>query len=129
VDVQEGPGWRLVIDPARDPFSVLVGGPGWACELSSAEAAGLAHACRTLTAQHRALRDQLMAEEEIGLEHEAPLHGEGLLWMGLEGDRTGWALTFVLDPGVGRRAVEGTWPVGSAAAFAAALVSRPEILG
>lgn len=131
VDVQEGPGWRLVSDLSRGTFAVLVGGPGWACELTMGEAAALTHGCATLIEQYRLLRDQLLEEEAITLEHEAPLVGaggaSGVLWMALEGKRRAWGLSFVLTPGPGQRAVEGSWPPGSAAAFGAALRSRTEI--
>ncbi|MFN5194854.1 MAG: DUF1818 family protein [Cyanobacteriota bacterium] len=132
MEVHEGSGWRLAVDRARDPFPVLVGGEGWACELSATEARALAAAAAALVAEHRGLHDLLMAEEAISLEREGPLAGDGApaaggLWLSLEGDRRLWSLRFVLTPAPGARAVEGFWAPAAAAAFVAALVSHPEI--
>ena len=38
---QEGPGWRLARDPDRGLHPVLIGGAGWAFELTEAEWAAL----------------------------------------------------------------------------------------
>lgn len=124
MQVQQGEGWRLLVDPARHPFVVLVGGCGWATELTAAEARALQAGVAKLVGQHRALTSQLMAEEAITLEWE-----KGELWLELEGDRDGWNLRFLLSPGADsgpglappRRAVEGSWHGDAARAFAAAL--------
>ena len=116
MQVQEGKGWRLLVDPARCPFVVLVGGEGWAVELSRAEALALATGVSRLVTQHQSLADQLMAEEAIGLDWE-----QGDLWVALEGDRQLWSLRFVLSPATGQRAVEGAWGPPASAALAAAL--------
>ena len=42
--VQEGEGWRWLEDSARHPFSFLIGGQGWAFELTAEEAHGLGRA-------------------------------------------------------------------------------------
>ena len=39
---QEGPGWRLARDPDRGLHPVLIGGAGWAFELTEPEWAALA---------------------------------------------------------------------------------------
>lgn len=114
--VQEGEGWRLLVDPARCPFSVLIGGTDWAAELTPAEAALMARGVACLRKQHGALVDQLLAEEAISLEWES-----GELWLALEGDRTSWRLRFVLTPGAGLRGLEGAWTPAASAALAAAL--------
>jgi hypothetical protein len=116
VRVQEGEGWRLLVDPARHPFAVLIGGPGWAAELTRAEAALLAKGVGQLVQQHGALLDQLMAEESIALEWES-----GDLWLALEGDRQAWELHVVLSSTSGLRGIEGTWPAPVAPVLAAAL--------
>ena len=67
---REGEGWRIAWDGDRQPFAVLIGGAGWATELSRAEAESLRDALADLLAQHAALVDQLMAEESISLELE-----------------------------------------------------------
>ena len=63
MQVQEGEGWRWLVDPARHPFSVLVGGPGWAVELTAAEAGELQRGLLELLREHRALAAQLMPQE------------------------------------------------------------------
>ena len=113
---REGEGWRLAWDAGRHPFSVLIGGDGWAVELSEAEACSLRDGLGALIDQHRQLIDQLMAEEAIELE----LEREGW-WMALDGDRQGWALRVMLTPGSGQRAIEGSWSREAAAGFTAAL--------
>ena len=119
--VQEGEGWRLVVDPVRHPFPVLVGGSHWAAELSLEEADALRGGIARLLDQHRALVDGLLEEEAITLEFETGLDPEGLLWLELEGNRRDFALRFVLHPPSGRRALEGAWPVAASTAFAAAI--------
>lgn len=116
MQVQEGEGWRWLVDPARHPFSVLVGGPGWAVELTVAEAGELQRGLLELLREHRALAAQLMPQEAITLELE-----RGQLWLALEGDLEAWALRFVLTPSGGLRAVEGSWPPSVSQALAAAL--------
>lgn len=68
--VEEGDGWRLVFDPERRPFPLLIGGERWAAELSGPEAHALQRVLGELAEQHRRLTDTLMAEESIGLEME-----------------------------------------------------------
>ncbi len=113
---REGEGWRLAWDASRQPFSVLIGGDGWAAELSLGEAEALRDGLCLLAAQHADLVDQLMAEEAISLELERQPW-----WIGLEGDRAGWALRVVLTPGPGHRAMEGSWSVAASRPFMAAL--------
>jgi len=133
---REGEGWRLAWDGQRDPFPVLIGGEGWASELTASEGQALQRALLTLRNQHRDLADTLMEEETIGLEfhlewpgdtangalapehHPGPTSMEGgALWVALEGDRLTWSLRFVLQPNSGRRGLEGFWAQGAAAAF------------
>ncbi len=118
--VQEGEGWRLAVDPSRQPFPMLIGGAGWAAELSAAEARALGRGVATLVGQHRQLVATLLAEEAIELELELELE-PGSLWLALAGDRRQWSLRFVLAPGGERRGLEGSWSVDASAAFAAAL--------
>jgi len=113
---REGEGWRLAWDASRQPFSVLIGGDGWAAELSLSEAEALRDGLCLLAAQHADLVDQLMAEEAISLELERQPW-----WIGLDGDRAGWSLRVVLTPGPGQRAMEGSWSVAASRPFMAAL--------
>lgn len=113
--VQEGTGWRLARDPSRGEFSILVGGEGWAFELTEPEWKDLVGLLATLETQHSALRDQLMAEEAIELELD-----RGVWWGCLAGDCQSWSLALVLTPREGR-GVEGFWPASAAAAVVAAV--------
>ena len=100
----EGAGWRLAVDPSRDGYQALIGGEGWAIELSLDELASLSSLCLRLQEQHLALADQLMAEEaiEIALE-QGP-----------------WGLRFVLTSPGGRSA-EGMWNTPASAELCLAL--------
>jgi len=118
--VQEGEGWRLVVDPARS-FPVLVGGSHWAAELAPEEARALRAGLLRLRDQHQALADVLMEEEAITLEFEVALEPQGGLWLELEGGLREYALRFVLSPAPGRRALEGAWSASASAAFMAAI--------
>jgi len=132
VEVREGEGWRLGIDPSRHPFFALIGGHGWAAELTSDELIALRHAISRLRRQHAELVDQLMSEESIALELELPLSASGpsgSLWVALEGDRRDWSLRFVLSPGGDLRAFEGAWSLAASGPFAAALEGLEGRLG
>lgn len=126
MEICEGQGWRLVVDPCRAPFIAIIGGDGWASELTAAELHALRQAAGRLTAQHRAMADVLMAEEAVTMEVELPIGGPeagdaGSLWLGLEGDRHQWTLQLVLTPAPGIRGIEGGWSAAASEAFSAAL--------
>ena len=136
--VEEGEGWRLVVDLSRAPFPVLVGGEHWATELTAVEALALAKGVARLVDQHHSLADQLMAEEAIDLELELLLESSsdpcattaGSLWLGLEGDRDQWRLSFVLTcSDLGRRSLEGAWTPVASPALAAALAAMERPFG
>ncbi len=112
----EGPGWRLAWRDENHPFAVLIGGQGWAVELSAAEATALAAAVADLVCEHQALFDQLLSEEAITLELE-----RGPWWLALEGDRLQWGLKGVLTPEVGQRALEVSWSVEASSGLCQAL--------
>ena len=112
---QEGPGWRVARDPNRVEFTVLLGGQGWAFELTEPEWSGFCELLLELVNHHAALVDQLMAEEAIELELE-----RGPWWACLEGDREQWSLSVVLTPAVGR-GVEGRWPIPASMALVGAV--------
>jgi hypothetical protein len=112
----EGEGWRLALEAGRHPFAVLIGGDGWAAELSLAEAAELRRGLMELIEQHAAIAGQLMAEENLELDLE-----RGPWWLGLTGDRHSWALRFVLAPADGQRGLEGSWTPAASSALAQAL--------
>ena len=113
---REGEGWRIAWDGDRQPFAVLIGGAGWATELSRVEAEALRDALADLLAQHAALVDQLMAEESISLELE-----RDPWWLTIDGDRREWSLQVMLSPPLGQRAFEGSWPHPASRGFSQAL--------
>ena len=113
---REGEGWRIAWDGDRQPFAVLIGGAGWATELSRVEAEALRDALADLLAQHAALVDQLMAEESISLELE-----RDPWWLTIDGDRREWSLQVMLSPPPGQRAFEGSWPHPASRGFGQAL--------
>lgn len=113
---REGDGWRIAWDGDRQPFAVLIGGAGWATELTRAEAEALRDALADLQAQHAALVDQLMAEESISLELE-----RDPWWLTIDGDRRQWSLQVMLSPLPGQRAFEGSWPHPASRGFSQAL--------
>ena len=113
---REGEGWRIAWDGDRQPFVVLIGGAGWATELSRVEAEALRDALADLLAQHAALVDQLMAEESISLELE-----RDPWWLTIDGDRRQWSLQVMLSPQPGQRAFEGSWPHPASRGFSQAL--------
>lgn len=124
--IEEGRGWRLVHDPTRLPFPVLIGGAGWAAEFTLAEARAVRRGVLRLVEQLEHLVGGLMAEEAITLEVNLPIEPEsgpsgGDLWVGLEGDRERWTLRFVLTPAHGQRGLEGGWEASATAALVAAL--------
>jgi hypothetical protein len=122
MQVQEGEGWRLLVDPARHPFVVLIGGAGWAAELTAQEAESLRQGFGQLLEQHAAIADQLMEEESIGLELDL-----GGLWMALDGDRRHWQVRFVLTPEGLQRGLEGSWDGSGSQAMAEALAQLGEL--
>ncbi len=134
MEISEGEGWRLQVDPARSPYGALIGGEGWASELSAAELRSLREGVLRLAAQHAALAGSLMAEEALELELELPLAAAGggdggSLWLALCGDRRHWSLRLVLTPAAAVRGIEGTWGAAASRAFAAALERlRPDEL-
>ncbi len=116
MQIQEGPGWRFCVDPARDPYPVLIGGDGWAVELDAWEARTFLDGCCLLADELEAMADRLVPEERVTLELE-----RDTLWLELEGQPASWRLRFVLTPGPGGRGVEGGWSDTATAALVAAL--------
>lgn len=120
MQVLEGEGWRLQVDPVRAPFPVLIGGEAWAAEFTWEETLQLRLLIGELERQLLAIADQLMPEEAIALELEREL-SPGSLWMELQGDGRSWSLRFVLSPAPGCRALEAGWGPQASAAISAAL--------
>jgi hypothetical protein len=120
LQVQQGTGWRFGLDPARHPYAVLIGGEDWAAELRMDEAASLRQAAQRLHGQWLAIRDQLMPEEQISLDTEC-----GPVWVELEGSAWAVALSFVLQPLPGERAVEGRWTAEATEILLVVLAQAP----
>lgn len=116
----EAEGWRLVWDPSRTPFPVLIGGSDWAVELTSEEASSLRAGLLRLLDQLEAISDQLMDDELISLELES-----GGWWLGLDGDPCHWHLRCILFPAPGLRGWEGTWAPGAGLELTRALEPLP----
>lgn len=127
MQVLQGAGWRLLVDPAREPFSVLIGGDGWGAEFTVAEGRALGQLAGELERQLAAIADRLLPDEQIALEIERDL-APGSLWMELEGDRSSWRLRFVLTPAPGCRALEAGWGPAASLAICSLLpgLSLPE---
>lgn len=142
MEINEGKGWRLRIDPQRRPYAALIGGDLWAVELRPWELATLQRAVAHLEAQYLQLQPTLMAEEELDLELDLELEPEapaasdpagrpdraGCLHVALTAAAGGWALRFVLTPADGARAVEGGWCADASPPLAAALARLPASL-
>ncbi len=113
----EGPGWLLIRDSSRENFSVMIGGDGWAIELTEQEWSELVQLVFDLEAQHRYLKNQLMPQEAISVELER------LSWWGcLEGDRCSWSLRLILQGDHAQmRGAELFWPIPAAQAITTAM--------
>ncbi len=114
---QEGSGWRLARDNSRPNFPVIIGGEGWAIELTEGELISLRIIIDDLIFQHKKLENQLMPEETICLEMErAPW------WVCLDGDKDTWSLQLVLEVNdQSFRGFEAYWPSPAAQFIASAI--------
>ncbi len=103
---QEGPGWRLARDTSRTCFPIIIGGAGWALELTEQEWQTLIPLIRDLVSEHKKMESQLMKEESITLEIER------LPWWGcLEGHRDSWSLQLIFEGDENlSRGFEAFWP-------------------
>ena len=113
----EGPGWRLAKDSSREKFPVIIGGDGWALELTEQEWISLIALINELITQHKGLENQLMQEESISLEIERQP------WWGcLDGDRDSWSLHLVFESQASsERGFEAFWPKPAAQSIAYAM--------
>ena len=113
----EGPGWRLARDSSRKSFPVIIGGNGWAVELTENEWILLNPLIDELVKQHKKSQNQLMPEETICLEIE-----KQPWWGCLDGDRNNWSLQLILEAnGSSCRSFEAYWPVPAAQCIASAM--------
>ena len=104
--IKSGAGWRLGWNPEAEEFKGLVGGDGWAIELTEAE---LNDFCRLLAQLATAVSQmaiELMDEEKIAVEAESDL-----LWVQVEGYPEAYSVQLILNSG---RRCEGFWPIAAA---------------
>ena len=103
---KEGPGWRIIRDSSKDNFSTVIGGAFWAIELNQYEWETLVKVVIDLSDQHKAVREQLMGDEDITLELDRSP------WLAiLKGDQYGWDLKLILDGNISlNRGAEIFWP-------------------
>ena len=107
---KEGSGWRLAKDSSRGKFSVLIGGDGWAIELTKKEWESLFLLVTELVDQYKDQQNRLLEEEEIILEME-----RSYWWAGLEGNKSKWSLKLILKgDGEKKRGAEMYWPIPNA---------------
>lgn len=114
--VKRGFGWCLGWDPEAPDFKGLLGGDGWAIELTDIELKDFCQLLEQLTRTMRDMTDELMDEEKIACEAESDL-----IWMQVEGYPHSYTVQFILNTG---RRGEGKWPVDAVAG----LVEAAEML-
>ena len=113
----EGPGWRLARDNSRIHFPVMIGGDGWALELTEKEWICLLDLINDLIDQHKKLKSQLMKEELISLELE-----RNHWWVCLDGNRDSWSLKLIFEyNGEHSRGFEAYWPIPAAQGITSAM--------
>ncbi|TVQ23881.1 MAG: DUF1818 family protein [Leptolyngbya sp. DLM2.Bin15] len=99
--VKEGDGWRLGWNPASEPFVGLVGGAGWAMELTREEWQDFCRLVLQLAETLEQMSHELMDEERICCDVESDR-----LWLEAEGYPHAYELHIILRQG---RRAEGTW--------------------
>ena len=113
----EGPGWRVARDSLRSRFPVIIGGDGWAIELSEKEWNSLMEVIKDLTNQHKKLDNVLMPDESVCLEIE-----KHSWWGCLDGDKKSWSLQLVLESNENHsRGFEAFWPIPAAQSITSAM--------
>lgn len=99
---KEGDGWRIGFNPNPATYQGLVGGQGWAIELTLAEWQDFCRLVGQLSETMQAIADELMDEEKITCEAESDL-----IWLEVTGYPQSYSLRFILNQG---RCGEGQWP-------------------
>ena len=113
----EGRGWRLERDTSKRKFTVLIGAKDCSVELLETEWDSLCGIVFDLIDEHRKLKNNLMAEEEICLEME-----RYPWWACIDGTRESWSLKVILSSeNEERRGLELFWPIPTAQVFVAAM--------
>lgn len=100
--LKQGAGWRIGWHPEAPEFKGLVGGDGWAIELTEPELNDFCRLSQQLQDTMAQIAEELMAEETIACEAESDR-----LWLEVRGYPQAYGLQLMLL--TGRRA-EGSWP-------------------
>ncbi|MFB8797079.1 MAG: DUF1818 family protein [Microcoleus sp.] len=104
--IKTGDGWRLGWHPDATEFQGLVGGDGWAIELTEAELNDFCRLLAQLAATMSQMASELMDEEKIAIEAESDL-----LWVQVEGYPQAYSVQLILSAG---RRCEGFWSIAAA---------------
>ena len=99
--MKEGRGWRLGWDSAVPDYQGLLGGDGWAIELTATEFHDFCRLVQQLAHTMDAMAAELMDQERITCEAESDL-----IWLEADGFPHQYALRFMLTTG---RQCEGGW--------------------
>lgn len=99
--IKSGLGWRIGWNPNADEFKGLVGGDGWAIELTEAELNDFCRLLGQLADNMSQMSSELMEEEKISCEAQSDL-----LWLEVEGYPHAYSLHLILNTG---RRGEGNW--------------------
>ncbi len=100
--IKEGRGWRLGWDSAAPNYQGLLGGDGWAMELTATEFQDFCRLAQQLSHTMATMATELMDEERITCEAESDV-----IWLEAEGFPHQYSLRFILTTG---RQGEGGWP-------------------
>ena len=111
--IKEGDGWRLGWDGNAPDFQGLLGGKGWAIELTALEFQEFCRLAQQLAQTMQAMASELMDEERITCEAESDL-----IWLEVEGFPTAYSLRFILHGG---RRCEGQWDESAVAGIVPAI--------
>lgn len=99
---REGAGWRVGWNPDAPEYQGLLGGEGWALELTGPEWRDFNRLVQQLGDSMAAIAPELMPEERVACDGETPL-----IWLEVEGFPQTYGLRFILLTG---RGGEGSWP-------------------
>jgi Domain of unknown function (DUF1818) len=113
--LKEGDGWRLGWNPAAKPYKALIGGHGWAIELTLAEFKDFFRLTKQLVEAVKSMQSELMDQELLTCEAESEL-----LWLEVEGYPEAYSLRLLLNQG---RRCEGTWSKSAVPSLLEALSS------
>ena len=115
--VKEGAGWRLGWAPDEAHYQALIGGDGWAIELTEPEFHDFCRLAQQLADTMLSMQAELMDEERLAIEAESPR-----LWLEAEGFPQHYSLRVLV---LGGRRCEGQW---AAEAVPALLQAIPALM-